>query len=446
MSAPDTDPAAELPSIIAKGLAELEQGLPQADEAFLRDSKEKLTSWISALTGYEGLPAEAKQSLGAALWTGMGHVERESGLLEEAVAAYDKALGTLGEVRDARAGNLWIVRGLSQLSGPSPEHWRAAVASFDRAIALRESDGGQDFPLRWGLAAAWMNRGEALEKLGGEENLREMLGSNARAAELLTEADFDKGPVVRTRLALIWMNQGRALAVLTERFGAGEGEASLAAYARAADILRPGVEQGAVEPRRMLAVVLANLSRARLTLSPVGTPEGEREALEALSIVIADEESDPWGAELGLVLRVTLCRTLATLPGEIRHEEITDLAEEGLGKGGQAWARWQGPPSLPVVIGELFRCGALAYQRHQPQFFAEFLLDHLDPERARSPVFLMVPCHEAAEELLRRSIGQFQQSGFAGLGTEGFAKNLDLFEEWQQCRRRLAEIREALQS
>lgn len=452
MSSPDSPTHPDLASRIAAGLAEIEQGLPLADVGFLARSRERVAEWVSALEADATAPETARRALFTALWTAAGHLDREAGRLSESVAAYDEALGRVkaldltDELRNHREANLWTCRGLAQLAGETPGDWRAAMASFDEAIQRRSRQTEPDFDQCWGLAAAWMNRGEALEKLGGEDNLRAMANANETATTCLRDADLSRHPAIRTRLALAWMNRGRALAVLTERYGSGEGGLSLESYARAAEILRPGLEGGAVEPRRMLAVVLANLSRARLALNSAGTAEGEEEAREALSLIAEEEKSDPRVAELGLVLRVTLCRTLGTLPGaNERHEEITDLAEEGLWNGGQAWERWQAPPSLPLVIGELFRCGAEAYQRHQPQFLAEYLLDHLDPERSRGRSVLsrLEPCHEAAVEILWRSIGQFQQGGFAGLGSEAFARHLDLFEEWQQCRQRLAEIRAA---
>ena len=66
--------------------------------------------------------------------------------------------------------SIWMHRGLNLLSTNTPASLEEAVRCFDEAIALRRT-----FPLaensrhRYGLAAGWMNRGDALARLGTKE-------------------------------------------------------------------------------------------------------------------------------------------------------------------------------------------------------------------------------------------------------------------------------------
>ncbi len=99
---------------------------------------------------------------------------------------------------------------------------------------------------------------------------------------------------------------------------------------------------------------------------------------------------------------------------------------------------------LPLVA-ELFSCGAEVYAKFQPQFLAEYLLEYLDPESEPAGALCRIEaCHEVAVSMLWREIGRFQKEGFAAASSEEYAHRLNLLDDFQRCRSRLAKVREDL--
>src|SRR6476659_4499567 len=80
----------------------------------------------------------------------------------------------------------WMKRGIALLDNTSPAALREAVDCFDLAIELRSA-----LPLyldprfRYGLSAGWLNRGDALTRLGSLKDLAEALRSYDEALKHL---------------------------------------------------------------------------------------------------------------------------------------------------------------------------------------------------------------------------------------------------------------------
>ncbi|HEY1081162.1 MAG TPA: hypothetical protein VGE29_02810, partial [Prosthecobacter sp.] len=74
--------------------------------------------------------------------------------------------------------NQWTQHGIRLLEQGDRDSLLEAQLCFEQAITLRE-----ELPLesnvwfRWGLTAGWMNRADALTRLGGEERLTDALKS-----------------------------------------------------------------------------------------------------------------------------------------------------------------------------------------------------------------------------------------------------------------------------
>ncbi len=192
----------------------------------------------------------------------------------------------------------------------------------------------------------------------------------------------------------------------------------------------------------MLAVALANTSRARSLLFPATTADSEKEAREALAWIEGYDAGDWELLNLDLTARLSLCVALRSQDGTAASApEITDLVEEGLAHlrshlsvGGQI-------ELFETVAGQLFRCGAEVYGEHMPRFLSDYLLDHLDPARGSGGLERSPSCHEAAVETLWAETGRLKRDGFATLGTEEYERKAELESEWHRCREQLAEIR-----
>jgi len=93
-----------------------------------------------------------------------------------------------------------------------------AVRCFEEAIRLRTGLPLQMQPwYRWGFTAGWMNRAEALSRLGRHE---EASSSYDRALDQLQQLPLEMEPAFRWRLGLAWMNRALTLQALGyERVG-----------------------------------------------------------------------------------------------------------------------------------------------------------------------------------------------------------------------------------
>ncbi len=396
---------------------------------------------------------------GAAEWsadassvqTARGHVERLHYRTDSAAAAYGRALAHLDNAepdplhRSRRAANLQTYLGLTRLLDRTASHWTEAAGHFEESIRLRESDPDRSEPHLWGLSAAWINRGDALGRLGGEERLLEAIRCHRTAADLLAGFDPAARPAHRSRLALCHLNIGAAATELTLRHGGAQGDSALGHYAEAAAVLRPGAETGIEESRRMLAVVLANASRARLLLFPAlpsTSAESAEEAREALEWIEGYDPGDWELLNLDLTARLSLCVALRSQGGVASSApEITDLVEEGLAHLRSHLSLGGHLEPLEAAAGPLFRCGAEIYANHLPRFLSDFLLDHLDPERGAGGLERSALCHEAAVETLWTGTAALKRDGFSGLGTDDYERKVAMEGEWLRCRERLAEIR-----
>src|SRR5204863_436597 len=81
------------------------------------------------------------------------------------------------QAADAKASDL-INQGMALMADPRPEAASEALACFDRALAIREALPLEHSSLlRFGLAACWLNRAEALMRLDGQPQIEEAVRS-----------------------------------------------------------------------------------------------------------------------------------------------------------------------------------------------------------------------------------------------------------------------------
>ncbi|BCU77317.1 hypothetical protein [Luteolibacter sp. LG18] len=252
--------------------------------------------------------------------------------------------------------------------------WRAALGHFDRAVALRES-----FPWRedgesaWLLAAAWINRSDALRQLGDERLLPEAIRSLDRGIEAMGHVPLDGDPMFAERLILAWINRATACG------DAGRTEESLAGFAEAENVLETHGRD--VTPTRRFLAAMATINRARVLLDAGRVEDGWREAAAGVAALRPQEPGDGLIAQTGIRARAVLCRALALLAetpeGTASAGDwiatATDAAEEAL-----AIVKRSGlhDPAVP----DLVRYGARIYRVCQPQFLAEFIHEWVGAE------------------------------------------------------------------
>lgn len=425
------------------GLAEVESLLHEGSSASLHHARTRADELALALE--EASPG-GNPGLLIALLTAKGHAERSVGLPLEAVRTYDQALSRIPETPSDSQGknrraNLLTCRGLALLPLGDPASLERALESFDASIALRDNPEATEME-RWGLAAAWLNRGDALAGLGGPENLRMAMAASVQAREALALLDPDKHPPYRSRLALSWMKSGDHALRLCAECGELRQEESLSHLATAVSVLRPGAEAGFEESRRMLAAALANLSRARLFLERRGSESGEEEARESLSWIESAALSSPEMCSLALNGHLTAACHLATSGRDAdRLLAATDLVEDAFALAAEGRERFGSDALDERLLGELAKLGAEAYLAASPAFLGEFLLDLLDPDRSPKHFADLASVHEAAVRVLWKGIAGIQQRGFSGFGSGGYETERERLVEWQLCRERLASIR-----
>jgi hypothetical protein len=271
-------------------------------------------------------------------------------------------------------------RGIRLFNEPQPHAAAEALGYFDRALALRRRLPIETFPLlRYGLAACWLNRAEALMRLGESVQISLALGACDEALALLSNLPLGDDPRFPRRLAIAHHHRGLAL----QARGRAEIPAAIAAFTDAIGILAH--EQAALVTDReyLLAAMWMNLANARVG---EGTAESDSLAREAARRAMAPvahlEAHNAEAAEIGLKARHVLCQTMArplslhaTLGDDVH--EATDVVDEGLALVRQ-WER-KGVARFREIACDLFRFGARVYEKYQPQFLTEFIFENTDP-------------------------------------------------------------------
>jgi tetratricopeptide (TPR) repeat protein len=247
--------------------------------------------------------------------------------------------------------------------------WRRALGHFDRAVMRRESMPWREDPdAAWGLAAAWINRSDALRRLEDGLLLPEAIRSLDRAIEVMACVPIGEGVRFAERLILAWINRATACG---EK---GDFEEALDGFDRAAGIFSEWGSE--VSPNRVFLLAMLHLNRARVLLDLECTESGWREARAGLQILRGLEPGDGLIAQAGIRSRSILCRALVGLIESPPSQEIVgDWIAEATDQVEEALAIMRRTGLSEPSMGELVRCGARIYRLCQPQFLGEFLCE-----------------------------------------------------------------------
>lgn len=301
---------------------------------------------------------------------------------------------------DAQASVL-MNRGIRLMEQAEKAAIEEAVRCFDEARELREQLPFSDHPaLCYGLAACWLNRGEALSRL---EQYSAAVAAYERGIALMRSLPLGEDVRYPKRLAIALQNMGIALTLS----GSRKSE-------RATDVIREAIalltrdDLGVIPDRKyLLAAAWLNVANLLVSSEDAGAQAESRTAAANAIECIADlETGNVNAAEAGLRARHVFCQSLAArlaqllsqrgpLPEEVH--EATDMADEGLALVRQ-WEK-KGVDRFRAIAFDLFRFGGRVYAIYQPQFLNEFLRENLDPEQSSEGYSGDPGMRAAAEEL-----------------------------------------------
>lgn len=304
------------------------------------------------------------------------------------------------EAIDAEASVL-MKRGIGLLSEAGPGAAVEALACFDGALALRRRLPIDQLPiLRYGLAACWLNRAEALMSMGDTALAIE---AHDEAILLLTDLPLFDDLRFPRRLAIAHQNRGLALQVRGDAFAD-----ALTAFAQAIAVLEGKAAAQMPDRLYLLAAVWTNVAHAWISVK--GTPESRSmarsAARQAIALTVASEAHEADYAEVALKARHVLCQAIAghlsdPTSGDVTRNDIdeaTDAVDDGLTVA-RGWEQ-KGVTWFRGMACDLFRFGARVYAAYQPQFLTEFVLDNTDPDNSSTGYVDSEEMRAAAEEAL----------------------------------------------
>jgi hypothetical protein len=303
------------------------------------------------------------------------------------------------EAADARA-SFFMEEGIRLLQSDNDAD--AALLYFDRALELRRRL-PMEVPMHaYGLAACWLNRAEALTRLGPAHHTLALRAYDEGLALLRPLPLGDDGRFSK-RLAIAHQNRALVLAAQNPPATAD----AIAALVDAIAVLDHAEAMDAPERDYLLAVMWTNLANIQASEAMIVSDLAAREsARRALALVKTHEHEDAAAAEAGLKARHVLCHIAARQLSVLAESETvmanvhdaTDLADEGLGVV-REWER-RGVDRFRNLASDLFRFGALVYAYYQPHFLHEFLTEQLDPLQSAHSYVQSREMQDAAQQIV----------------------------------------------
>jgi tetratricopeptide (TPR) repeat protein len=320
--------------------------------------------------------------------------------------------------------SVFMRQGIRLMDDARPEAIAAALQCFDRALQMRRRLPIEASPmLRYGLAACWLNRADALMRLEAPEQTQLALCSYDEALALLRDLPLHEDVRFPRRLAIAHQNRGLALQAQNCCATAGAARE----FSKAIEILECEHSAQITDRLYLLATVWMNLAHAELPEASSQSDErAEQAAHRAITLVTGREMNDVHIAEVGMRARHFLCQAIARrlsqvttgdggMPSQVH--DATDAADDGL-----ALARhWEqkGVDRFRKIAHDLFRFGMRVYARYQPQFLAEFVWENMDPIQS-SPRYVESEELRSATREANELISKFGAGVTDDLGKQAF--------------------------
>ncbi len=318
-----------------------------------------------------------------------------------------------------------------------------AIRCFDEAIALRRT-----LPLeenhffRYGLSAGWINRGDALARLGGSHFLVEAIKSYDEALTLLESLPLEENTLYPRRLAITWINRG--IALQQQEASGGRWEA-VECFREAIEVLEHPSGGEIADGWSLLAGTWTNLAGALMGAGEEDEEGARSAAHKALALIKSSERTNVLSAEAGLKARHVLCRLavksiLNKRPlSKVVMTEATDAVEEALALT-RHW-KFGGATGLAPLVREIFRFGCRIYENSLPHFLAEFLMEGLAPEAFDEAIFRDPETLDAAQAAIWGVMANLQIDGFQFVATPRFEPFLSDIQELRKVEERLHQLR-----
>lgn len=436
-----TPQATGLPETLATVLKWRDVPIPLSEEDFTA-AIDELTAVVDTLATHDDATARSIRVLARMV---LGNLHRDHGLLDHAIPFYDAALENPSDIDDGtprgknELANLLTNRGICRLTAGEEEQFPAALADFDAAITLRKDLPLEEDPsFRWGLSAGWMNRGDVLHRLGGRE--AEATAAYDEAIAILKQLPLEGNPATLQRYALAWANRGLVVQDPAEARRCFDECISLLSNPE--------------NPQQLLTLCNATLNRGRHALQVSGdAEETAADARRVLGLIGQHERSHPAPAEMALQARHLLAHALCVwLDGNRKGPGIaedwigdaTDTVEEALAV--ERFWEQQGVTALRPLALDLFQLGLHVYRVCQPHFFADFLVESLDPEMSPGAPFEDTNFQAAAARALQQAVNEVaQRAASSTLEPQVMEKQQAILKTLKIADHRLAELQRSMQ-
>lgn len=333
--------------------------------------------------------------------------------------------------------------GQSLEARPTADSLAAALRCYEQALTLLRTLPLAQPEVRHHLAITSMNRGNALQRLNSPTALANSVQAYDEAIAFFRTLPLDQHPELRNSLGAAWMNRGHALYLQADPARVAEAVRS---QAEAVTTLRTLPLDSDRSFRLNLAAAWMNQANALLALDD-DQPAADA-AREALIIAAPGESQDPLLADIALKARRARCEAIGRLlfraarRGESTDslaDEASDLVDEGLALA----RRWEarGETRFRPISTRLFRFGAQLYRMHLPDFLAEFLLEHIDPDRSAGAMSNTSEFYEMAAEALTIARQDLENRRTVFLDTPETMQLLERLRDLRAAQARLTELR-----
>jgi len=328
-------------------------------------------------------------------------------------------------------------------SRPSPESLPEAVRLYEQAISLLRTLPLSETNVRHQLALAAMNRGNALQRQNTPESIDRALQAYDEAIAFFRTLPLDEHPDARNSLGAAWMNRGHAYHLKADPAATVE---SVRSQEEAIAVLRTLPLDAHPSFRVNLAAAWMNQANALLAIDE--DDRADAAGREAIALTTPLEQQQPALADIGLKARRARCEAIGRIlyrssrrgePTESLADEASDLVDDGLALA----RRWEadGFPHFRATATRLYAFGAQLYRLHLPDFLAEFLLEHLDPEQSRGAMSGSPDLYFIAADTLTQAKLDLESRHQIFLDTPETARLLDRLRTFREAETRLTSLR-----
>lgn len=429
---------------IAKARACLEQAdqLLKKGQGTVDEAHVHYDEAIALLTVEGAGESEQEKHLLAWAWMNKGNLFSVAGTeeaLQQSIVCYERAVQVFISIGETGSEEIYVDFGalranqghlIFRLGGR--DSLQTVIHCFQEAISIFEKLPWLANPrYRHHLIGAWYNLGNVLQWC--QEKLDTAVHCYCNALDL-AEGFEVKTPGHYSLFAGIWLNYGNTLSLIG---GEQSLQKTLECYDAAIRLFgQSEVEKGTPHAHELASAWANRANMLSMELNGLDDPqEALRSAGQAMELVEEGERVHPWSAEISLKARRARCQAYGVMMhqvdqyGEDHYFLATDEVEDSL----DLIRFWEekGVPHYRPMARRLFHLGAQMYRIRQPHFLVEFVEETLaaigDPELK---TIALATVREAKTQLSERRL--------ILNGMEEGEKVLTLFRELERVERSLS--------